>query len=64
MGFLKTAIIGAAVYAGVKYITKKDDLTGRSVLDDLMDKAPEWADKAKNYAKDLEGKIDSAPNGF
>ena len=51
MGLLKTAIIGAAVYAGFKYITKKDPITGRSVVDDLKDKAPEWKEKAKEIYK-------------
>jgi len=60
MGILKTAIIGAAVYAGVKYITKKDPITGQSIVDDLMDKAPQWADKAKNYTQDLKSRLSNA----
>jgi len=54
MGLLKTAIIGAAIYAGVKYITKKDPVTGKSVVDDLKDKAPEWMEKAKSYGNEFE----------
>jgi len=60
MGILKTAIIGAAVYAGVKYITKKDPITGQSIVDDLMDKAPQWADKAKGYAEELKVRASNA----
>ena len=60
MGILKTAILGAAVYAGVKYITKKDPITGQSKLDDWMEKAPEWVDKAKGYAEDLQGRAKHA----
>ncbi len=64
MGILKTAIIGAAVYAGVKYITKKDPITGQSIVDELMDKAPQWADKAKNYTRDLKSKLSNAAEDF
>lgn len=53
MGILKTALIGLAVYGAVKYITKKDDITGKSIVDDLKEKAPEWADKAKSYAENM-----------
>ena len=60
MGILKTAIIGAAVYAGVKYITKKDPITGQSIVDELMDKAPQWADKAKSYTEDLSARVSNA----
>jgi hypothetical protein len=60
MGILKTAIIGAAVYAGVKYITKKDPLTGQSIVDELLDKAPQWADKAKGYAEELKTRASNA----
>ncbi|WP_219223506.1 YtxH domain-containing protein [Pedobacter antarcticus] len=55
MGLLKTALIGAAVYGAIKYITKKDH-TGRSIVDDLQDKAPEWVDKAKRFKDDLDAK--------
>jgi hypothetical protein len=50
MGLLKTAIIGAAVYGAIKYVTKKD-VNGRSIVDDLKEKAPKWAEDAKR-AKD------------
>lgn len=60
MGFIKSALFGAAVYAAVQYITKKDVLTGRSILDDLMERAPEYLDKAKIYAKEVEIKMDSS----
>ncbi|GAA4202760.1 hypothetical protein GCM10022289_18000 [Pedobacter jeongneungensis] len=60
MGILKTAIIGAAVYAGVKYITKKDPVTGQSIVDELLDRAPQWADKAKGYAEDLTSRASNA----
>ncbi|SMC87657.1 hypothetical protein [Pedobacter africanus] len=36
MGLLKTALIGAAVYGAVKYLTKKDAL-GVSKFDEIKD---------------------------
>lgn len=57
MGFLKTALIGAAIYAGVKYITKKDVVTGKSIIDDLMEQAPEWIDKAKGYKDEISSRV-------
>ncbi|KLT65344.1 hypothetical protein [Pedobacter sp. BMA] len=60
MGLLKTAILGAAVYAGFKYVTKKDPVTGKSIVDDLKDKAPEWKEKANNYKREFETKISYA----
>ncbi|RNL56442.1 YtxH domain-containing protein [Pedobacter jejuensis] len=56
MGLLRTAVIGAAIYAGVKYLTKKDSITGKSVVDDIKDKAPEWMEKAKDYKREFENK--------
>ncbi|WP_432714764.1 YtxH domain-containing protein [Pedobacter sp.] len=55
MGLLKTVLIGAAVYGAFKYATKKD-ANGRSIVDDLKDKAPEYMDKAKKFKEDLETK--------
>lgn len=63
MGLLKTAIIGAAVYGAIKYVTKKD-VNGRSIVDDLQDKAPEWIDKAKRYKEDLEAKYSTKTDPY
>jgi len=60
MGFFKGALFGAAVYATVQYITKKDILTGRSILDDLIEKAPDYIEKAQIYAKEVEVKVEPA----
>lgn len=57
MGLLKTALIGAAVYGAVKYLTKKDELTGKSIVDDWKEKAPEWMDKAKGYQEEFTQKF-------
>ncbi|RZK41806.1 MAG: YtxH domain-containing protein [Pedobacter sp.] len=54
MGFLKGAIFGAAAYAAVQYLTKKDLLTGRSKMDELVDNVPEYIDTAKAYVKEAE----------
>lgn len=61
MGLLKTALIGAAVYGAIKYVTKKD-VNGKSMIDDLQEKAPEWMDKAKRFKEDLEYKYKPGNN--
>ncbi|RZK39717.1 MAG: YtxH domain-containing protein [Pedobacter sp.] len=53
MGLLRTALIGAAVYGAVNYLTKKNKVTGKSIVDDLTEKAPEWLEKAKGYKEDV-----------
>lgn len=57
MGLLKTALIGAAVYGAIKYITKKDE-NGRSVIDNIKDKAPEWVEKAKNIKDEFRTELE------
>ena len=52
MGLLKTALIGAAVYGAVKYLTKKDTL-GQSKLNQMKEQMPEWVDKAKANFNEL-----------
>ncbi len=63
MGLLKTALIGAAVYGAIKYITKKDE-TGRSIVDDLKERAPEWMDKAKGFKSDMQMKYDNLKGDY
>ncbi|MES2458535.1 MAG: YtxH domain-containing protein [Bacteroidota bacterium] len=58
MGLLKTAILGAAVYGAFKYITKKDETTGRSVADNIKEKAPEWMEKAKSLKDDFKVELE------
>ncbi|HKG07265.1 MAG TPA: hypothetical protein VKB19_12435 [Pedobacter sp.] len=53
MGLLKTALIGAAVYGAIKYITKKDE-NGKSIADSVKEKAPEWMEKAKNMKNEFQ----------
>ena len=52
MGLFKTALIGAAIYGVVKYVTKKD-INGRSIVDEVKEKAPEWMEKARNLRDNL-----------
>ncbi len=56
MGLFRTAVIGAAIYGAYKYLTKPDELTGKTIVDDIKEKAPEWIDKAKSFKDDLENK--------
>lgn len=57
MGLLKTALIGAAVYGAIKYLTKKD-INGRSMVDDLKEKAPEWMEKVKNVKNEFQTELE------
>ena len=54
MGFIKGALFGVAVYAAVQHITKKDVLTGRSLLDEWMDKTPAYIDKVKTLTHQVQ----------
>jgi len=56
MNLLKFIIVGAAVGYGINYITKKNE-DGRSIIDDLADRAPDWFDRAKQFADDALGKV-------
>ena len=53
MGFIKHAIIGIAIYEGLKYLVKQDEF-GRSKLDDIKEQAPEWLEKAKGIKEDIQ----------
>lgn len=57
MGLLKTALIGAAVYGAIKYLTKKD-MNGRSMVDNIKEKAPEWMDKVKNMKREFQVNVE------
>jgi len=56
MGLLKFIIIGAAVGYGVNYVTKKNE-NGRSIADDVMEKAPEWFEQARKFAEETVGHV-------
>ena len=53
MGFIKHALIGIALYEAVKYLTREDQF-GRTKLDEIKEKAPEWIEKAKAIKSDLQ----------
>ncbi|MBC8051688.1 MAG: YtxH domain-containing protein [Sphingobacteriaceae bacterium] len=59
MSLLKYLVFGVAVAAGVNYATKKRE-DGRSLIDDLSDKAPEWMEKAKQYTDQFKGQFAQA----
>ena len=52
MSLLKYIAIGAAVAYGISYVVKKSEDNGKSLIDELADKAPDLVDKLKEYAKD------------
>jgi len=56
MGFIKNAIIGIAIFEGIKYLTKKDVL-GTSNFEKIKEQVPEWVDKAKAAASDVESQL-------
>ncbi|MEH6307645.1 YtxH domain-containing protein [Olivibacter sp. CPCC 100613] len=53
MGLFKTIILGAAAYGAYKYVTKKD-ANGRSMVDDIKDRAPAWKEKIKHFKDEVE----------
>lgn len=53
MGFIKHAIIGIAIFEGLKYLVKQDEF-GRSKLDDIKERAPEWLDRVKSIKEDIQ----------
>ncbi|MDB5120922.1 MAG: hypothetical protein JWN56_2140 [Sphingobacteriales bacterium] len=62
MGLLRLLVTGAAVAAGVHYVTKKR-ADGSSIADDLKAKAPEYMDKAKPYINQLKNRITQLTGG-
>ena len=56
MGLLKLLVTGAAVAAGVHYVTKKRP-DGSSIVDDLKAKAPQWLEKAQPYIDQAKERI-------
>lgn len=51
MNILKFIALGAVVAYGVSYLTKRD-ANGRSIVDDVLDKAPDLANNLKKYGED------------
>ena len=63
MSLFKNLLIGAAVVAGVNYITKKRP-DGRSMMDDIKEKAPEWMNKAKEFGNTQKDRFGGATDQF
>ena len=53
MNLLKYVILGAAAVYGYKYATKKRDIDGKSLVDDLKEQAPEYMEKAKKFGQQV-----------
>jgi hypothetical protein len=64
MGFIKGALFGMAVYAIVQHITKKDVLTGRSLLDELMERAPDCMETIKDCTKRMKEEFTEPSSSF
>jgi hypothetical protein len=51
MRLLTFIIVGAAVGYGINYMIKKDE-SGRSILDDIADRAPDLFDQARRFTEE------------
>lgn len=50
MRIIKFMALGAAVGYGIYYLIKEKE-NGKSILDELLDDAPEYVDRAKKYVE-------------
>ncbi|HEY9003974.1 MAG TPA: YtxH domain-containing protein [Mucilaginibacter sp.] len=50
MRILKFMAIGAAVGYGIYYLTKEKE-NGKSILEELLEDAPDYFDRAKKYVE-------------
>ena len=50
MRILKFMAIGAAVGYGIYYLTKEKE-NGKSILEELLEDAPDYVDRAKKYVE-------------
>jgi hypothetical protein len=61
MSIIKFALLGAAVAYGINELTRKR-ANGTSILDDLTQQAPEWMDKAKQFANQTVDQVKESVN--
>ncbi|HEY0055259.1 MAG TPA: hypothetical protein VGB63_07880 [Pedobacter sp.] len=61
MGTLKLLITGAALAAGINYITKKR-ADGFSIFEDVKAKAPNLANRAQPFIDQLKGRFSKVPH--
>lgn len=64
MKLLKLAIASAAAVFAFKYATKKRDSDGKSLIDDLSDKAPEVMDKVKDFGERIKNDYKSSVENY
>ncbi|MGZ3835185.1 MAG: YtxH domain-containing protein [Mucilaginibacter sp.] len=50
MRILKFIAVGAAVGYGIYYLTREKE-NGKSILEELIDDAPDYVDRAKKYVE-------------
>jgi hypothetical protein len=58
---LRLLVTGAAVAAGIHYITKKRP-DGSSIFEDLKAQAPGWMNQARPYLDQLKGQFSKVPH--
>jgi hypothetical protein len=63
MRILKFAIIGAVVAAGITLLAQKRE-DGTSILDDITESAPDWMEKAKDFAAQAVDKVTETVRSF
>ncbi len=56
MGTLRLLVTGAALVAGINYITKKRP-GGSSIADEFKEKIPDWMNKAQPFIDQLKGQF-------
>ena len=61
MGTLRLLVTGAALVAGINYVTKKRP-DGSSIFEDLKVKAPDLMNKAQPYLDQLKGQFSKVPH--
>ncbi len=61
MGTLKLLATGAALVAGINYVTKKR-ADGSSIFEDFKAKAPDLVNKSKPYLERLKGQFSKVPH--
>ncbi|MFD2163093.1 hypothetical protein ACFSJU_11875 [Paradesertivirga mongoliensis] len=58
---LRLLLSGAALAAGIHYVTKKRP-DGSSIADDIKAKAPDWMNQARPYIDQLKGQFSKVPH--
>ncbi len=64
MNLIKLALTSAAAVFAFKYATKKRPEDGKSLVDDISDRAPEVMDKVKGFTQQVKDKYKSATENY